>query len=98
MNQSGRGRDVPRQARRYRVEVDGWSGYTLDVSLGGFAAEVSTLPRRGSDVRGSICVGSQSYTFTGSVVWVGESSPETRKRRVGVRFRGVENAYLQSLT
>ncbi len=84
-------RDVERRRRRYRVEVEGRTGYTLDVSLGGFAAELPVHLRAGSEVRGNISVGEGRYGFSARVVWA-------REGRVGLRFRGVENAYLQSLS
>ena len=90
-----RERDVPRHPRRFRVELNGWHGETQDVSLGGFSAELIHPPKVGSDVLGTIEMGRNRYSFSGRVIWVhsGEHSS-----RIGIRFSGVENLYLQSFT
>ncbi|MGQ0506609.1 MAG: PilZ domain-containing protein [Myxococcaceae bacterium] len=90
-----RERNVPRSHRRLRVELNGWRGYTTDVSLNGFSAVLLGLPRRGGEVRGTIEIGKRAYMFSGQIVWVIQD-PDNRGSRVGVRFSGIENLYLQS--
>src|SRR5438067_2440585 len=90
-------RFVPRQRRRLKISLGGkLPAFTADVSPGGFAVEMMTVPRPGTVVHGSLTFEGREYPFTGEVSWVRPGDPRLSVRgRVGIRFTGIENEFFQ---
>ncbi len=90
-------RTVTRLRRRLALTLaDCGHLFTRDVAPGGFAAELMRPLRPGSSVVGAIRLGTESFDFTGQVVWARQGEPRLNVRsQIGVRFTGIANAYFQ---
>jgi hypothetical protein len=88
-------RFVPRERRRLKIALGGrLPAFTADVSPGGFACEMMTVPRPGTTVHGSITFLEREFPFTGEVSWAQAGDPRLSLRgRVGVRFTGIDNDF-----
>jgi hypothetical protein len=89
---------LPRLRRRLRLT---WGGsqpaFTQDVSPGGLALELMSVPPPGTQVRGVLPLAGRDFPFTGVVVWARAGEPRLQVRgRVGVRFTGIANAYFEA--
>lgn len=85
---------MPRQRRRFRVELEGNLLFTVDVSPGGFCAESMRVLPPGTQVRGRIRINEQELDFTGLIAWAKASEPRLQLRgRMGIRLTGAPPAY-----
>src|SRR6516165_3773824 len=62
-------RILGRQRRRFKVQLGMASGFTADVSAGGFCAELMRVFPKGTAVKGTIVVDGREYDFSGRVSW-----------------------------
>src|SRR5258708_1920010 len=68
-------RSSSRFRRRCKIDLKagdagaGSAAFTIDVSAGGFCAELMRVPSPGTQVTGSITIGGHEYTFRGRMVW-----------------------------
>jgi hypothetical protein len=68
----------------------GSSAFTIDVSAGGFCAELMRVPSPGAEVKGSMAIGGQEFPFSGRIAWVRAGEPRLNLRgRIGVTFTEV---------
>ena len=86
-------RSSPRPRRRCKVDIkagDAGSNsvaFTIDVSSGGFCAELMRVPAPGMQVKGSIFIAGKEYPFIGKIAWARASEPRVNLRgRIGVTF------------
>ncbi len=87
-------RRLPRVEHRARVALGKTALFTLDLSPGGFCAELLHPLAPGTPVAGSLALGMRDFPFTGQVVWAREGDARrTRRGRIGVRFTGIENRF-----
>lgn len=86
----GNKRNIQRQRKRLRVELNGSSSFTVDVSPGGFCLETMRPALPGSSVIGKLRMADRDLEFTGVVCWAKASEPRLQMRgRVGVRFTSI---------
>ncbi len=63
------------------------SGFTVDVSAGGFCAELMRVFPKGTAVKGTLLVDGQEYEFSGRVAWAKQGDFRLNMRgRMGVTF------------
>jgi hypothetical protein len=101
-------RSSPRLRRRCKIalsEAQGKAGasaaaaFTVDVSAGGFCAELMRVPPPGTQVTGSIAIGGQEYPFSGRIAWTRASAPHMNLRgRIGVTFSEIADEFKKKLT
>jgi hypothetical protein len=102
-------RNQPRSSSRFRrrCKIDlkagdagaGSAAFTIDVSVGGFCAELMRVPSPGTQVTGSITIGGHEYTFRGRIVWARASEPRVNLRgRIGVTFSEIADAFKKTVT
>jgi hypothetical protein len=96
-------RSSRRHRRRYRIALTATgaaaaAAFTVDVSAGGFCAELMRVPAPGTEVTGAIMVDGREYPFRGAVAWARGSEPRMNVRgRIGVVFREVAGEYAKTL-
>src|SRR5262249_50334308 len=75
-------RVLGRQRRRFKVQMGAASGFTVDVSAGGFCAELMRVFPKGTAVKGTLLVDGQEYGFSGRIAWAkqGDFRLNTRGR------------------
>lgn len=80
-------RVLGRQRRRYKVTLGPASGFTVDVSAGGFCAELMRVFPKGTAVKGSLLVEGNEFEFSGRVAWAKQGDFRINLRgRMGVCF------------
>ena len=80
-------RVLGRQRRRFKVQMGAASGFTVDVSAGGFCAELMRVFPKGTVVKGTLLVDSQDFEFSGRVAWAKQGDFRLNMRgRMGVVF------------
>ena len=80
-------RILGRQRRRFKVQLGMASGFTADVSAGGFCAELMRVFPKGTAVKGTIVVDGREYDFSGRVAWAKQGDFRQNLRgRMGVAF------------
>jgi hypothetical protein len=80
-------RVLGRQRRRFKVQMGAASGFTVDVSAGGFCAELMRVFPKGTAVKGTLLVDGQEYGFSGRVAWAKQGDFRLNMRgRMGVTF------------
>jgi PilZ domain-containing protein len=80
-------RVLGRQRRRFKVQMGAASGFTVDVSAGGFCAELMRVFPKGTAVKGTLLVDGQEYDFSGRVAWAKQGDFRLNMRgRMGVTF------------
>ena len=80
-------RILGRQRRRFKVQLGMASGFTTDVSAGGFCAELMRVFPKGTAVKGTIVVDGREYDFSGRVSWAKQGDFRLNLRgRMGVAF------------
>lgn len=91
-------RQIPRQRRRLKVSIAQVPAFTIDVSTGGFCAELMRVPRPGTPIQGSIRCGEQEGAYSGRVAWAHAGDARLNVRgRIGVQFTAVDDAIRQLL-
>ena len=80
-------RILGRQRRRFKVQMGAASGFTTDVSAGGFCAELMRVFPKGTAVKGTILVEGHEFEFSGRVAWAKQGDFRLNMRgRMGVAF------------
>ena len=80
-------RVLGRQRRRYKVSLGPASGFTVDVSAGGFCAELMRVFPKGTAVKGNLLVDGTEFEFSGRVAWAKQGDFRINLRgRMGVCF------------
>ena len=80
-------RVLGRQRRRFKVQMGAASGFTVDVSSGGFCAELMRVFPKGTVVKGTLLVDDQEFDFSGRVAWAKQGDFRLNMRgRMGVTF------------
>jgi len=80
-------RVLGRQRRRFKVQMGAASGFTVDVSAGGFCAELMRVFPKGTAVKGTLLVDGQEYDFSGRIAWAKQGDFRLNMRgRMGVTF------------
>jgi len=80
-------RVLGRQRRRFKVQMGAASGFTVDVSSGGFCAELMRVFPMGTAVKGNLMVDDVEYPFSGRVAWAKQGDFRLNMRgRMGVTF------------
>lgn len=89
-------RSSPRLRRRCKVDLKAGdagtnsAAFTIDVSPGGFCAELMRVPSPGMQVQGSIVIAGKEYPFSGKIAWARAGEPRVNLRgRIGVTFTGI---------
>lgn len=83
-------RVLGRQRRRYKVNLGPASGFTVDVSAGGFCAELMRVFPKGTAVKGSVMVDGTEFEFSGRVAWARQGDFRINLRgRMGVCFTDI---------
>jgi hypothetical protein len=83
-------RVLGRQRRRYKVTLGPASGFTVDVSAGGFCAELMRVFPKGTAVKGNLLVEGTEFEFSGRVAWAKQGDFRINLRgRMGVRFTDI---------
>jgi hypothetical protein len=97
-------RSSPRLRRRCKIDLKaGDAGissatFTIDVSAGGFCAELMRVPSPGTQVEGSIMIGGKQYAFSGKIAWARASEPRLNLRgRIGVTFTEIADDLKEKL-
>jgi len=63
------------------------SGFTVDVSAGGFCAELMRVFPKGTAVKGTLLVDGEEFPFSGRVAWAKQGDFRLNMRgRMGVTF------------
>src|SRR5687768_15997618 len=84
MNRAAR---PPRLRKRFRVAFGSHPKFTVDVSPGGFCAELMRVMAPGTQVVGLIEAKGQQFNFTGRVAWAKPGDARMNLRgRMGVQF------------
>lgn len=94
-------RVLGRQRRRFKVNLGQASGFTVDVSGGGFCAELMRVFPKGTAVKGTLTVDGTEYEFSGRVAWAKQGDFRINLRgRMGVCFTDIpaELRHLFSVT
>ncbi len=101
-------RSSPRHRRRWKIALNkaranerasAWAAFTVDVSAGGFSAELMRVPAAGTEVTGWITIAGQEYPFSGRVVWARASEARMNvSGRIGVTFREIADGFGNMLT
>jgi hypothetical protein len=82
-----------------RADASAAAAFTVDVSAGGFCAELMRVPSPGTQVTGSIAIGGHEYPFSGRVAWTHASAPHMNLRgRIGVTFSEIADEFKKKLT
>jgi hypothetical protein len=80
-------RVLGRQRRRFKVQMGAASGFTTDVSAGGFCAELMRVFPKGTAVKGTVLVEGHEFEFSGRVAWAKQGDFRLNMRgRMGVAF------------
>jgi hypothetical protein len=80
-------RVLGRQRRRFKVQMGAASGFTTDVSAGGFCAELMRVFPKGTAVKGMLLVEGHEFEFSGRVAWAKQGDFRLNMRgRMGVAF------------
>jgi hypothetical protein len=80
-------RVLGRQRRRFKVQMGAASGFTTDVSAGGFCAELMRVFPKGTAVKGTLLVEGRDFEFSGRVAWAKQGDFRLNMRgRMGVAF------------
>jgi hypothetical protein len=80
-------RSSTRRRRRLRVALPHTPSFTIDVSAGGFCAELMRVLPEGTPVEGSINVNGKEIAFAGQVAWARPGNARMNLRgRMGVCF------------
>ena len=80
-------RILGRQRRRFKVQMGATSGFTTDVSSGGFCAELMRVFPKGTAVKGTLLVDGHEFEFSGRVAWAKQGDFRLNMRgRMGVAF------------
>ncbi len=83
-------RVLGRQRRRYKVTLGPASGFTVDVSAGGFCAELMRVFPKGTAVKGNVLVDGTEFEFSGRVAWARQGDFRINLRgRMGVCFTDI---------
>ncbi|MGO9832132.1 MAG: PilZ domain-containing protein [Myxococcaceae bacterium] len=83
-------RVLGRQRRRYKVNLGPASGFTVDVSAGGFCAELMRVFPKGTAVKGTVLVDGTEFEFSGRVAWARQGDFRINLRgRMGVCFTDI---------
>ena len=98
-------RSSPRLRRRCKVDLKagdlgaGSVAFTIDVSAGGFCAELMRVPSLGTQVKGAIVIEGKEYPFSGKIAWARAGEPRVNLRgRFGVTFTEITDDLKARLT
>ena len=98
-------RSSPRLRRRCKIDLKAGDAaasspvFTIDISGGGFCAELMRVPSPGTQVTGAITIGEHEYTFRGRIAWASASEPRVNLRgRIGVTFIEIADEFKKTLT
>lgn len=80
-------RRFPRKRQRMRVTVGVDKAFTVDVSLGGFCVESMNVKPVGTQITGTVIVGTKELPFSGWICWTRASDRRIGLLgRMGIRF------------
>ena len=88
-----------RVKRRLPIKLAGAAAFTIDVSPGGFCAELMRVPVAGTPVSGTISIAGHDYPFSGRIAWARAGEPRMNLRgRIGVSFTQIPSEFASAAT
>lgn len=92
----GSKRKIERLRRRLRFSANGSAGFTVDISPGGFCAELMKVPIPGTSVNGALELQGERFDYQGTVRWAMAGEPRIGHRgRIGIQFTSISNAFFE---